>query len=117
MLKCFMCGSRIEEDNYVVIEQKVYCLPPQPWQLGKDAKIQPSCQDKLEARERRKKVKNPRNLKVFVSGGKRYRVVFTTPIKQEVMKARKMYDNKIVAIKHDLVADKWLIGVRKRQKA
>lgn len=57
--------------------------------------------------------KRARDLKTFIKGHKRYRVVYTTSTKGRALKAIKMYDNKTTAIHHDKVKDRWLIGVRK----
>jgi len=58
-------------------------------------------------------MKGIRNLKTFVKGGKRYRVVFSSPTKSRTQQALKMYSGKTTALYHDTKKDWWLIGVRK----
>ena len=52
------------------------------------------------------------HLKVFVSNGKRYRAVFSSPDKGRVMLARRMYPGKKLDIHYDYVKGHWLLGVR-----
>lgn len=69
----------------------------------------------MDARIRRKKMKKAirtRRLKTFVQNGKRYRVVYSVSTKGIAQKARKMYDNRITALHHDLKEGRWLVGVR-----
>lgn len=54
----------------------------------------------------------PRNLKVFIKNGKRYRVVFASPSKRRIEDARKMYTHKTTALHYDYQKGHWLIGVR-----
>lgn len=53
-----------------------------------------------------------RNLKQFISGGKKHKVVFASPDKERTKKARNMYDNKKVKMQKDKKTGNWLIGIR-----